>query len=432
MIHSDKLNTKDLLKHMKYLMPQYLENLPKPVEDESESQLSIFIENELLIRYFFSTTYANEHLDYDLFCIAIEGIIGIGKVHDPAKAVQELSDFVDRSATQYQWIAVIPMRFDSIAEIFDPSTIRETQTFGRFSLLKPAADLNEFQAALDKLYGGMAPLEDAYGHQITQGLKKTQVFPFLSFEVRGAPDARNSSTKRKLSYFCSLAEVFCVTGKAIGTQHDGQKIEKAFFPNVQTGKIDRLPLDRKTSLKIDMSDDLLDFMHNNDFGCFADMIFTTEDSLFARLRSALFFFSKGFNGEDRVLSFICYVVAIEALFTGVVRNRIAENLSICISHLCYAEPDRSQIEANVKEIYKQRSAIMHHGRFDLSNGKVDQARELAAAAIFNTFKLHKSLRDQVTCDLEKEDMAQRFTAHVSKWLSDNQDSSPTRLQETAR
>lgn len=423
MAYSDKLNTKDLLKHLKYLMPVYLENLDRPVEDESEGQLSVFTNNELLIRYFFSTSYANAHLDYDFFCMAIQDIIGHGKIHDAAKAVQELSDFVERSAEHDHWVAVIPIRFDSILGMFNHEAISETHSFGRFTLLKPAADWNDFKGVMEEAFGVASLQEDGYRHQVTQGLRESQEVPALAFEVRGTIDARDWSAKRKLAHFCNLAEVFCVIGDAIGIPNESRKIPKAFFANMRTGKIGRVTLDRDAPVNIDMSESFLDFLHQNDFASFADMVFTTEDDVFARLRSALYFFSKGFNGEDRVLSFVCYVIAIEALFTGIANGRITEHLCVCVSRLCYPETEWAQVELDVKEIYKQRSAIMHHGKFDLSNGKVERAREIAASAIFHTFRLHKQLCEEGANGLAKGGMAQRFATHVKHWFPKKQASS---------
>lgn len=416
-----KINKKDLLKHLKYLMPIYIDGLEKPLPDESESRLSIFTNNELFIQYFFSTEYARKHLDYDFFCMAIDEIIGHGKIQNPAVAIEKLSEFVENSANFYHWTAIIPIRFDNMLSIAGVDPITETFSFGRFTILKPSEDLSALEIQFKKELS-VASLDSAsFHHQFTQGLKQAEAYPSLAFEVRGTTDARNFGARRKAAYFCSLIEVFSIVGDAAFKRlENSQKITKSFFVNMQTGKVEKGPLNITAPLNVDMSDAFLQYLHDNDFPYFGDLIFTTEDGLFARLRSALNFFSKGFNSEDRVLEFVCYVIGIEALFTGLESNGIVSHLSICVSRLCYPENDWPKIEADVKEMYRQRSSIMHHGKFDLSNGKVEQARNLAARAIFHTLKLHKHLFEVGANGSAKGDMAQRYASHLKQWLSDKQ------------
>lgn len=392
------LNIRAVANHIKKLMPRYLELLKEQDSEDYTGAFQVFEEDTGLFELLFSYPYISRHLDYDYLCGILHLFIVNHDIHDPVKIAELMNDQIIGSKEHFDWIAIYPIHFliTMNSRSAKRKVIEGSHTFGRFTLCGPQESHVDLEGFVRDEYGVDHVDQTAHSHQSEpsdQALKKRAL---LSFEVHGSDDARTLAADTKLRYFCALFEVFAVhfgAKEGLKTAHE-PKVHHGFFINKVTGDIDRTPLNKPTQISFDPAPDLIQTLKENDLGYFSDLVFHSHDTLFKKLRSALYFFSKGLNGSDDILNFISYVIAIEAIFSKDKNNPIKITLSEHIAILCYPPEERFEVFNNIKAIYDERSKIVHSGQFDLSHDMIKQARDIAAKAIYHCFLLYRELKTQ--------------------------------------
>ncbi|MFJ7795107.1 hypothetical protein [Pseudomonas sp. NPDC096950] len=390
------LNINAVAKRIKSLMPRYLERLKEQDSEDYTGAFQVFEEDTVLFELLFSYPYISRYLDYDYLCGILHFFIVHNEIHDPVKAAELMNEQIIGSKEHLDWVAVYPINFvRSLGSRFGKRKVIEgSHIFGRFTLSEPQESHSALENFIREGYGVDHVDQSAYLHQSEPSDQALKKLPLLSFKVHGSDDARALTASTKLRYFCSLFEVFAVyfdAKEGMKTSHE-TNVHHGFFINKMTGDIDRTPLTKPTQMSFDPVPDFIQTLKDNDFSYFSELVFHSNDTLFKKLRSALYFFSKGLNGSDDILNFISYVIAIEAIFSKDKNNPIKITLSEHIAILCYPPEERFDIFKRIKAIYDERSKIVHSGQFDLSQDMIRQAREIAATAIYHCFLLYRELK----------------------------------------
>lgn len=404
------LKAKPVVRRLKYLMEQYVKDLSRSDQEEYSGSYWIFEYDEPLYRALFETEYANTHLDYEFFNSTLHYMIVGHKLRDPEEIFNGLLKYIQDTTHTRDWASIFPLRFNRF--LSRGPSIKGILHIGRFKLVEARGGHSELKTFLKEEFGFEKLCDESYSYmafeKYSDGALRNDAF--LAFEVYGSEESRNYSSIQKFNYFCRVFEIFSVlSGSPYFIAPSSTKnIHHAFFVNRNAGTIDYHPLTQPSRLEFQYSERFRDFSKENDFEFFSNRIFYAADKVFARIRSAMYFFSKGLNGRDHVMSFLSYIIAIESLFSSSDKGKIKETLACYISKLCYMKNEQDKYSNIVKDLYKQRSDIVHYGKFDLRGEALEQARDIAATAILECFKLHRDL----LMEEERANLETRFFKHL--------------------
>lgn len=404
---SDLLNEKRVLQELRSLLPRYLEHLKTEGEPGYLGSFYIFEESESLHNALFSTEYARRNLDWDFFQCALYAVINHEKIHDAAEVVSRMVAILEASKESRDWIAINPIKTNPIFKMFRKQPWTGVKKFGRFHLIPSTTTPKELKSRLKKLYGvnDVCPRSFAYQSDDGKSYSALKKLPILTFEVHGSEDARNENAESKQSYFFSLLELYGILsgGRRNPWPNEPRPVNHAFFIGKNGGEIDRTTLDFRCLLSTDLSDDFFKYLKSHHFEDFSNHVFFRSDKVFSRIKSALYFFMKGMNAGDKVLEFVSYVIALEALFSRDKNTTIKITLAEYTALLCYPKSRRLAMHDKIKDIYDVRSKLVHTGKFRLEHSMIDESRVIAATAIYHYFRLYKKLLDaQRPIDIEKQ------------------------------
>ena len=401
-----KIDVSAVEKRLEFIMPKYIESLANSNNDDYQGSFHIFENDEQLLKALFRTKYSADHLDFEFFMGLIHSIVVDDEVFNPKGIANSINDYVENSNVNLNWVAVYPFVFN--LQLMFPFKNKEIchYSYGKFKIVTEALKFEEFNKVLQDDFGVKELSRSDYQHQSTQGSKSIKKCPLIMLDVHGSEDSAFNFSKYKINYLINLLEVYAVLSDShghswpineIGTNH-------AFFVNKSTGRIIRFPVRKPTRINICPSDNFYSLL-NEEFVYFSNMVFNHNDKLFTRLKSALNFFSRGLNGTDKVLCFISYVIAIEAIFSRDKHTPIRITLAEYIALLCYPAEERVEIYKTVKTIYDTRSALVHAGKIDIDTGLFEEAEKIAAKTILGAFRLYFELN-------ESGDIEEKFFNHL--------------------
>jgi len=392
------INQKRLTQELRSLLPKYIEHLKTKDDPTYEGSFHVFEESERLYDALFSTDYSKRHLDWEFFQSVLHELICQEEIYDAAEIARRVATFIEDYKDSLDWVAINPIRTPpSLFKMFRNYSLTRVKKFGRFHLIPATKSAKELESRLKRIYGVKNVCSTSFSHKSDEGtssgaLKK---LPLLTFEVHGSEESRNESSESKRSYFFSLLEVYAVLngGRRNPWPRGVEPVYHSFFVGKNDGEVARTTLDFQCFLSTNLSDDLFKYLRKHQFESFVNQIFSRRDKIFSRIRSALYFFTKGLYTNDKVLEFVSYVIALEALFSRDKNTPIKITLAEYTALLCYPKAKRLEMHNSIKNIYDVRSRLVHTGKFRLEHSMIDETRNIAATAIYHYFKLYKKLLD---------------------------------------
>ncbi|KTB70519.1 hypothetical protein AO067_10220 [Pseudomonas viridiflava ICMP 13104] len=393
MSRDKKIDIVSVSKRLEQLIPRYIESLANEGDEDYHGAFDVFEFDEPLLKALTKTPYAARHLDYEFFMSLIHSVIVNNSIHDPEKAAQAISDYVESTSDRRDWIAVFPYLFNNPLRNFPFGKAEDLNLkFGTFTVKTQPHDFESLKKILQTEFNLTNLSKIDHQHQTYQGSGSINKCSLIIFEVHGATDAAFNYGKWKIKYFTNLLEVYGVLADCKGGGWARNEIDTShvFLINKATGEIERSPLILPTRINLCPDSDFYDSL-NEEFSTYSNMITNHNDKLFARLKSALNFFSRALNGTDRVLGFISYVIAIEAIFSRDKNTPIRITLAEYIALLCYPRKERVEIYKTIKRIYDTRSALVHTGKVDIDVELIRQTEMIAAKTILHAFRLYHQL-----------------------------------------
>lgn len=380
-------------KRLEQLIPKYLDSLANEGNEDYQGSFEVFEFDEPLLKALTKTTYAAEHLDYDFFMGLIHSVIVNHGVHDPLEAAKKINEYIETTSARRDWVAIFPFTFNKLFGSFPFGKAKDQNLkIGAFTVKTIPYDFDTLSSALKSEFNLDDLSKTDHQHQTYQGSGSINKCPLILLEVHGAQEAAFGYAKRKVKYLTNLFEVY---GVLAGRKNDSWAVNEitanhVFLASKATGKIERAPLFSPTRININPDADFYESI-DEEFSTYANMVINHNDRLFARLKSALNFFSRAINGADKVLGFISYVIAIEAIFSRDKHTPIRITLAEYIALLCYPPEERVNIYKTVKKIYDARSALVHTGTIDIDHDLIEKTEKIAAKTILHTFKLYHRL-----------------------------------------
>ncbi|HGW8908561.1 TPA: HEPN domain-containing protein [Pseudomonas aeruginosa] len=391
------LKIKRTAKHIDYLLKKYADDLKRCDDEDYTGSFHIFEFDGPLWEMMFSTEYAQKYLDYEFICTILHHLIVGLELRNGMDICIQLLSYIKDTQKDRDWIALFPVAFTGG---LIRSQHKGNLKFGRYVLLEPHKAAEELSETLKEQLNAHPINAEEYKRFADERYSGGALgrYSILTFEVSCTEENRNFSSIQKFEYFRRVFEVFAVDSKEdLHICRRGlDDIHHVFFANKYRGDMGFHPLQHSSRIGPKLTEKLHEYLLANDFELFVNRIFYIEDKVFARIRSALYFFSKGFNGSDHVMAFLSYVISIECLFANGEMTKIKETLAQYVSNLCCEENERSETQELMRQLYKQRSDIVHSGRFDLRNDLIDKAKSISARAILACFKLHAFLLEETS------------------------------------
>lgn len=409
MVKDKKIDIVAVSKRLEQLIPRYTDSLANEGNEDYHGSFEIFEFDEPLLKALTKTTYAAKHLDYEFLMALVHSVIVNYGIYDPHEAAKAISDYVESTKDRRDWVAVFPYVFNNPLRGFPFGKSKDLNLkFGEFTVKSNPHEFESLEKILLDEFKVASVSRADYQHQTYQGSGSINKCPLIMFEVHGAEDAAFNYGRWKLKYFTNLLEVYGVLADCKGGAWARNEIDTnhVFLVNKATGEIERAPLNVPTRINLCPNNAFYDSL-DEEFSIYSNMITGHNDKLFARLKSALNFFSRALNGADRVLGFISYVIAIEAIFSRDKHTPIRIALAEYIALLCYPPEERVGIYKDIKKIYDTRSALVHTGKIDIDADLIKQAEMIAAKTILHTFRLYNKLNSSGQGSVEE-----RFFDHL--------------------
>lgn len=409
MTKDKKIDIAAVSKRLEHLIPRYIDSLANEGNEDYQGAFEIFEFDEPLLKALTKTTYAAKHLDYDFFMGLIHSVIVNYGIHDPEEAAIAISDYVESTNDRRDWVAVFPYIFNNPLRNFPLGKDKDLDLkLGAFTVKTKSHEFESLEKILQAEFKLTSVSRTDHQHQTYQGSGSINKCPLIMFEVHGAEDAAFHYGRWKLKYFTNLLEVYGVLAGCKGGGWASNEIDTnhVFLINKVTGGIERSPLTVSTRINLCPDSGFYDSL-DEEFSVYSNLITNHNDKLFARLKSALNFFSRALNGTDRVLGFISYVIAIEAIFSRDKHTPIRITLAEYIALLCYPREERVGIYKDIKKIYDTRSALVHTGKIDIDVELIKKTETIAAKTILHTFRLYRKLNSSGQGNIED-----RFFDHL--------------------
>lgn len=390
---------------LRSLLPKYLEHIKTQDDPAYTGSFFIFEESEQLMAALLASDYARKHLDYDFFHTALYILVHHREIHDIDILYRELVKMIEETMNSRDWVAIHPLRFNPMNWMFRKELWTRSKKFGRFILLPTCGNAKKLQNLLKNHYGSSSVSIQDFVHQSGENISEgaLEKLPLLTFETHGSDEARNISSETKRRYFIHALELYGIlSGCHSSIWPSGiAAVKHAFFINMPTGEIDRAPLNMNVNIYAEAKPKLFSYMKRHNFEEFSNHILFSNDKIFARIKSALYFLHKGIHTKDKVLAFICYVIALESSFSKDKSTPIRITLAEFTALLCYPKSKRLEMHDRIKDIYDHRSKLVHMGRFNLEHEMIKDSQQIAATATFHYFKLYKRiLEKKLPGDLE--------------------------------
>ncbi|MGG4056340.1 hypothetical protein KDK82_6154 [Delftia sp. K82] len=351
-------------------------------------------EDEALFKALYKSKYVAQHLDW---LYVLDLIFSVLDSNQPLKATdfaEKLEELVIATARQRDYLAIFPLSFRPMFSSFLPGkgkSLIKKKVIGKFAVSPSApttAELNKITAR----HGFPKLSELDFQHAMSTSNKSLNRDMLVTFDVHGAEDQLRLKAQSEFTYFRRLVEVF---GVLFGDQLSGfapaTSVNHFFLLNKTSGELRRIPTMAPSTVDLAMSGGLFQAIGRPDFDAFLAKISFSIESMYDRVRNAIKFFSMALNANDRLSSFLFYVISMESIFSRDKNNPIKVTLADMGAMLCFPPAQRLEAHHRIRKAYDLRSAIVHNGASSVPDNDVKLAKLLAARAIYGSLFLCQQL-----------------------------------------
>jgi len=320
----------------------------------------------------------------------------------PSSGTAFLSGFArNLSRTYNEWLAIFPLDYPAL-QVGLPRRRVSKSNFGDFIVRGAFETCARLRDCLKSSYQTPEPDDVTLKHLKTTAGDYLLQKPTLIFPMHGAYEVVRWRAQNHFSRFKALQDMFTAHLLKRWAFFDTrwQPPRHFFLSNRKTGDLRRLPLNVSTRMRVVFDGKMRRTLRQNGFSESLNwLLIPNPDRLTTRMNAALHIFSKGFNENDSLSEFLFYVIAAEALFSRSKDMPIQATLADHIALLARPVSRRAEIHSAVKEIYSQRSRVVHGGKGYVDPDTVNRAHKLVAMALFESLKVAKALDG----DINRED-----------------------------
>lgn len=376
-------------------LEMYYKTLDQNGYDGSDERPGNWEENEELFRAIFKSSYVSRHLDWLYVLEIVYAVIDHNSVLSPKQFAQKLEEAIIGTTGQRDYLAIIPLGFRKpfrFTHLVKPTTLRAFK-LGEFTFSPPAASAKLFNKMIVKQNFPPVSVTDFMHAARTSHEALTREI-LVTVHAHGAEDHLRFTVQSKLRTLRRLTEVFANVFTDTNASFSNTRAVNHFFLLSKTkGELRRIPTTKSLSLNFELSEELLRFLRKPDFVNFFEHLNSSDESMYSRMRNAFKFFSMAFNADDKVASFLFYVISIESIFSRDKNSPIKATLADFSSLLCFPAEQRLNAYKMIRDAYDLRSSIVHSGVSSVTAKNVEIARSLAARALYCSMFLCENLSE---------------------------------------
>lgn len=353
-------------------------------------------EDEQLFNSIFKSEYVSKHLDWSYVLELIYAVIDQDITLKPEEFAEQLERAITETADQRDYLAIFPLAFKTAFGF--PGMRRSLSrpvVIGQFTISPATPSVKAINKIIAK---HKFPLidESDFIHASRTSHKAFSNEILVTFNVHGAEDKLRFSAEIEFIHLCRLIEIFACIFTDMSTSFGNSGVANhLFLLSKKTGELRRFPTIKSSSFDFELSADLLSAIKRPEFNEFYVEMSSSMDGMYRRMRNAIKFFSMAINAgaEDKVTSFLFYVISIESIFSRDKNNPIKMTLADFGSILCFPPEQRLAAYEMIREAYDLRSSIVHSGASLVDKQKIIVVRSIAARAIYCSLFVCKSLKD---------------------------------------
>ncbi|MFS2049375.1 hypothetical protein ACEN9J_15890 [Variovorax sp. Varisp41] len=355
-------------------------------------------EDEALGKALSKSKYVARHLDW-LYVVQL--MYSVLDNNQPLKAVdfaEKLEKLIVATASQRDYLAIFPLSFKPTIT-FGISKLRKSvvrrKAIGKFTI-SPSAPTTKALNVITTKHGFPKLDEWDFQHAMRTSNKAFSRDMVVTFDVHGAEDQLRWNADFEFTHFRRLVELFGVLfGDARSGFVPSTSVNHFFLLNKTTGELRRFPTRAPSLVDLPLDKALFQAIGRHGFNDFLSGLSTSTQTMYGRIRNAIKFFSMALNADDRMSSFLFYVISMEAIFSRDKNNPIKVTLADLGAMLCFPPAQRLKAHQRIRDAYDLRSAIVHNGASNVPRESAEVARLLAARAIYaSLFLCHKLKKDE--------------------------------------
>lgn len=362
--------------------------------DGSSERPGNWEEDEELFKSIYKSKYVSRHLDWLYVVQIIFAVIDNFPPLRPDEFAEKLEQTIAETAGQRDYLAIVPLAFKTPFGFphTRKSPLSRPVIIGEFTFSPAASSVKAINKIIAK--HKFPPIDDSdFGHATRTSRDALSREVLVSFNAHGAEDWLRFSVESKFRVVLRLIEVFAnLFGDISPSFGQTRAVNHFFLLSKTTAKLRRFPTIKSLSLDFELSVSLLSSMKRPEFNDFYIDISSSDESMYDRMRNATKFFSMAFNADDKVTSFLFYVISIESIFSRDKNAPIKATLADLASMLCFPPAQRCRAHDMIRRSYDLRSSIVHSGTTSVQKKDIDAARLIAARAIFCSLFLCRDLK----------------------------------------
>lgn len=351
-------------------------------------------ENEELFNAIYKSKYVSSHLDWLYVCQLIYAVLDNNGQLSPNDFAEKLEKLIAETAGEREFLAIVPLAFrTSFGFGRRAPPLNRPLVIGDFTFSPAAPTVKVMNKIIGKHgFSGIGASDFEHAKKTSQEAFSSELL--VSFTAHGAEDWLRFTVESKVRVLMRLIEVFAnLFGDVAMSFGQTKSVRHFFLLNKTTGELRRFPAVKPLSLDLGLESSLLTALKKPEFEEFYSAILSSKETMYNRMRNATKFFSMAFNADDKVSSFLFYVVSIESIFSRDKNSPIKATLADLASILCFPPTQRLGAYEIIRKSYDLRSAIVHAGATSVRDEDVIAIRLIAARAIFCGLFLSRELKE---------------------------------------
>lgn len=351
-------------------------------------------ENEELFAAIYKSKYVSRHLDWLYVLQIVYAVIDQHPPLSPDQFAEKFEAAIAATVGQRDYLAIVPVAFKAPFDLphLRKQALGKSAVIGEFTFSPPAPSVK----AINKIIGkhGFPLIEESdFTHAARTSFGAFSDEILVTFNAHGAQDWLRFSVESKSRTLCRLIEVFASlfadTRPSFG---ETRSVNHFFLLSKTTGGLRRIPTIKPLSFDFELSAALWHSIKRKELNDFFTDVFSSKESMYGRMKNAIKFFSMAFNADDKLTSFLFYVISLESIFSRDKNAPIKATLADLASMLCFPPAQRSSAHDMIRRSYDLRSAIVHAGETSVESKEVQAARLIAARAIYCSLFLCRDLK----------------------------------------
>lgn len=353
-------------------------------------------EDEELFKSIFKSRYVSRHLDWLYVLQIVFAVIDHYPPLSPDQFAEKLEETIAGTAGQRDYLAIVPLAFRApfrFTHLRRKPSLGRRVILGEFTFSPPAPSVKSMNKIIAKHeFPSISESDFVHATRTSHDAFSREIL--VTFNAHGDEDRLRFSVESKFRVLCRLIEVFANLFADTRPGFGGTRAVNHFFLlSKTTGELRRFPVTKSLSFDFELSAELLKSIKRPEFDFFFTTLSSSQESMYSRMRNAIKFFSMAFNADDKVTSFLFYVISIESIFSRDKSAPIKATLADFASLLCFPSRQRLSAHRMIRETYDLRSSIVHSGVSSVGKKNVEVARSIAARAIYCSMFLCKDLKE---------------------------------------